>query len=150
MEGNQRPHFMDCNEGEASLHWIQSKVLSWNSRWRSWLVLFRSAANELAAQHTNTYLVLARALQKPSSFPSSTCIDMLRSDFMYIIQMLNVQKQYFSHAHSIMLWMYWQQQVSVLVLPQQCSRSIPPRPNTKTLSHTLPCQTLWELSRLQK
>ncbi len=36
-----------------------------------------------------------------------------------------LQQQYFLHAHSSMLWMYWQ---------QQRSRSFPARPNTLTLS----------------
>ncbi len=54
-------------------------------------------ANELAAQYSNIWLVLAVAvcsmLQKPSTFPSSTCIDLLPGDscmlhggyFMYVI-----------------------------------------------------------------
>ncbi len=52
--------------------------------WHSWLVLSCIGSNELAAQHSNIWLVLAIAvcsvLQKPSTFPSSTCIDLLRGD----------------------------------------------------------------------
>ncbi len=43
-----------------------------------------SVANELSAQHSNIWLVFVVAvcsvLQKPSTFPSSTCIDLLRGD----------------------------------------------------------------------
>ncbi len=43
-----------------------------------------SVANELTAQYSNTWLLFAvavsSALQKPSTFPSSTCIDLLRGD----------------------------------------------------------------------
>ncbi len=51
-------------------------------------------------------------LQKPSTFPSSTCIDLLRGDscmlFMAVISnILYVHQQYLFHAHSSMLWMYW-------------------------------------------
>ncbi len=74
----------------------------WNSRWCSPIGLTQSdlltslshgtadwfspvsVANELAAQHLNIWLVLAVAvcsmLQKPSTFPTSTCIDLLWGD----------------------------------------------------------------------
>ncbi len=43
-----------------------------------------SVANELPAQHSNTWLMLVVAvcstLQKPPTFPSSTCIDLLWGD----------------------------------------------------------------------
>ncbi len=112
----------------------QYRALAWNSRWRSPICLTQSdlmtslshgtadwfsplsVANELSAQHSNIWLVLAVAvrsvLQKPSTFPSSTCIELLRGDscmlYGVISYMLYVQQQYFLHAHSSMLWMYWQ------------------------------------------
>ncbi len=43
-----------------------------------------SVANELAAHHSSTWLMfvvaVCSALQKPSTFPSSTCIDLLQGD----------------------------------------------------------------------
>ncbi len=50
-------------------------------------------------------------LQKPSTFPSSTCLNLLWGDscmlhMELISYMLYVQQQYFLHAHSSMLWMY--------------------------------------------
>ncbi len=74
-------------------------------------------ANELAAQHSSTckcLLYSSSTLQKPSTFPSSTCIDLLQGVAscmlwgLFIGYMLYVQQQYFSHAHSSVLWMYWQ------------------------------------------
>ncbi len=78
------------------------RVLAWNSRWRSPIGLTQSdlmtslshgtadwfspvsVANELSAQHSHIWLVLVVAvcsvLQKPSTFPSSTCIDLLQGD----------------------------------------------------------------------
>ncbi len=85
------------------------RVLAWNSRWLCPIgltqsdlmtsVLYGTAdwfspvsiANELSAQHSNIWLVLAVAvrsmLQKPSIFPSFTYIDLVRSDscMLYLI-----------------------------------------------------------------
>ncbi len=51
------------------------------------------AANELAARHSNTWLVLAvavaSALQKPSTFPSSTCIDLLQGDHVWYTEVIS-------------------------------------------------------------
>ncbi len=115
--------------------------------WQSWLVLVVSAANELAAQYSNTWLVLAVACFRNHPPPQLHLYRSATGCFKYAVYggysyVLYVQQQYFLHAHSSMLWMYWQQQVSVY---QQHSRSIPPRLNTLTLSCTLPCQSLWEL-----
>ncbi len=82
-----------------------NRVLAWNSRWRSPIGLTQSdlmtslshgtadwfspvsVANELTAQYYNTWLLFAvavcSALQKTSTFPSSTCIDLLRGDHVY-------------------------------------------------------------------
>ncbi len=110
----------------GNTHTYISKDLALNSRWRSpinsiwhnditcrsWLVLCVSAANELAAQHSNTWLALAvavcSALQKPFTFPSSTCIDsaIIHVCYMGVIScVLYVEQQYFLHVHSSMLWM---------------------------------------------
>ncbi len=78
------------------------RALAWKSRWRCPIGLTQSdlmtslsygtadrfspvsVANELTAQYSNTWLLFAvavsSALQKPSTFPSSTCIDLLRGD----------------------------------------------------------------------
>ncbi len=150
------------------------RVLAWNSSWRSPIGLTQSnlmtslshgtaywfspvsVANELIAQYSNTWLMFAVAVwQRTSETLHLPQLHLCRSAtgwFMYAIwgysYVLYVQQQYFLHACSSMLWMYWQKQVSVLALPQQQqhSRSIPPRPNTLTLSCTLPCQSLRELS----
>ncbi len=119
------------NVSESNLCYIYI-VLAWNSRWRSPIGLTQSdvmtslshgtadwfcpvsVANELTAQYSNTWLLFAVAvcstLQKPSTFPSSTCIDLLRGDSCMLWGLFHVylQQQYFLHAHSSMLWMYWQ------------------------------------------
>ncbi len=92
-----------CRIGKL-LNFIKNKyrVLAGNSRWCSPIGLTQSdlmsslshdtadwfspvsVANELTAQYSNTWLLFAvavsSALQKPSIFPSSTCIDLLRGD----------------------------------------------------------------------
>ncbi len=111
-----------------------------------------SVANELAAQHSNAWLVLALAvrsvLQKPSFFPSSTCIDLLWGDscmlyggyFMYVI-----------FAAPAVFLTCSQQNVCECIGSSKSrsmlcrrSRSILARPNTLKLSCTLPCQSLRE------
>ncbi len=72
-----------------------------------------SVANELAAQHSNTWLVFAVAVahfrNPPATLPqlhlyrSATGLCMLWGLFM-----LYVQQQYILHAHSSIVWMYWQ------------------------------------------
>ncbi len=104
-----------CSVNAAKHTKTKYRVLPWNSRWHSPIGLTQSdlmtslshgtadwfspesVANELAAQHSNIWLVLTvavcRVLQKPSTFPSSTCIDLLRGDscmlyggyFLYVI-----------------------------------------------------------------
>ncbi len=97
-------NYKDTNEMKLNeqIELYMYRVLAWNSRWRSPIGLTQSdlmtslshgtadwlspvsVANELSAQHSNIWLVLAVAvssvLQKPSTFPSSTCIDLLRGD----------------------------------------------------------------------
>ncbi len=101
--------------------------------WHSWLVLSCIGSNELAAQHSNIWLVLAIAvcsvLQKPSTFPSSTCIDLLRGDscmlyggyFMCVIC-----------AAAVFLTCSQQHVVDVFQQQQRC-RSITPK--TRYIKH---------------
>ncbi len=116
----------------ASLNGSENKykVLAWNSRLRSpidltqydimmtsrhsWLVF--SCIGRIWA-HCSTFKYLANTCgsslhrtSEPSTFSSSTCIDLLWSDHVcyvgYSCYMCSMQ--YFLHAHSSMLWMYWQ------------------------------------------
>ncbi len=95
---NQLQNFFMC----VYIYTYIYRVLAWNSRWHIPIGLTQSdqmtslshgtsdwfspvlVANELSAQHSNIWLVLVVAvrsmLQKPSTFPSSTCIDLLRGD----------------------------------------------------------------------
>ncbi len=88
------------------------RVLAWNSSCRSPIGLTQSAlmtssshgtadwfspvsvANELTAQYSNTWLLFAVAvcsvLQKPSTFPSSTCIDLLRGDLCMLYGVIHM------------------------------------------------------------
>ncbi len=59
----------------------------------------------------SAFCSLCSMLQKPFTSPSSTCIDLLQGDSMYVkyggdSYMLYLQQQYILHAHS--MWMYWQ------------------------------------------
>ncbi len=81
----------------------------------SWLV-FSCISNQWVDYSIFKYLALVccssrSTLQKPSTFPSSTCIDLLWGDSCMLYGgysfVLNVQ-QYFAHSRSSMLWMYWQ------------------------------------------
>ncbi len=84
-------------------------------------------------------------LQKPSTFSSSTCIDLLRGDwcmlyggyFIYVMCNSSISYTLTSACCGY---------IGCSKSQQQRSRSIPPRPNTLTLSCTLPCQTLREFS----
>ncbi len=110
-----------------------------------------SVANELAAQHSNIWLVLAVAvfsvLQKPSTFPSSTCIGLLWGDHVcyggYSCYMCSSSISYMLTAAC---WGCIDSSKSWYLLCRSSSRSIPPRPNTLTLSCTLPRQSPRELS----
>ncbi len=92
--------------------------------WVSWN--FFTKTIYLGAATFTACCISCSALQKPSTFPSSICKDLLWGDscmpYMGVIShVLYVQQQYFLH------------------MPQQRSRSIPPRPNKSILSCTLPC-----------
>ncbi len=119
------------------------------STWHSWLVL-SCIGSQWARCSTFKYLANAccsssSALQKPSTFPSSTCIDLLWGDhvcyggYSWVIC-----------AAAVFLTCSQQHVVDVLAVARYLlccsSRSVPPRPNTLTLSCTLPCKSLRELS----
>ncbi len=74
-------------------------------------VFFSFFFDELAAQHSNTWLVLAVAVGAPPSSPAPPvhiCYRVIHVCYMRVIPyMLYVQFQYFFHAHSSILWMYW-------------------------------------------
>ncbi len=127
----------------------------------SWLVHVAYTANELAALHLNVWLAFTlqhfaaafRVLLKLSTFPNSTCIDLLlvikyavcavclkyfdrsvpqhRSVSTYIMA-LAVASSSTCFAAAAKIYNNNNQQ-------QQHSRSIPPIPNTLTLSYPLPC-----------
>ncbi len=106
-----------------------------------------SVANELAAQHSNAWLVLALAvrsvLQKPSFFPSSTCIDLLWGDscmlyggyFMYVIFV--AAAVYLTCSQQNVCGCIGSSKSRSMLCRR--SRSILARPNTLKLSCTLPC-----------
>ncbi len=88
---------------------------------------------------------------KPSTFPSSTCIDLLQviiyticaaavclkcSQYCITVCIGSSKFLYFAAAAIIYNYSNNQQQ------EQLSSRSIPPRPNTLTFSCTLPCRNL--------
>jgi len=97
---------------------LRYKVLSWNSRWRRSLTKY--ACNHIIlymAQLIGSYcissqwawntwsafaVVVAARFQKPSTFPSSTCIDLLWVIHVCYI----VQQQRVFLTHSSMLCMY--------------------------------------------
>ncbi len=92
---------------------------------------------------------ICSTLQKPSTFPSSTWIDLLWGGFIYAIyvglfSMIYVQQRYFVHAHSSM-------SVDVLAVTSlgTCSATAADLSRRDTL--TFPCIllrcTLWELSQ---
>ncbi len=133
----------------SNLIWTNDIIITWHS----WLV-FSCIRSQWACCSIFKYLafICCSSSQRTSETLHLPQLHVFRSARMWFINVIwgysYVQQQYFLHAHSSMLWMYWQWQVSVLALTQQMqrSRSIPPRPNTLTLSGTLPCQPLWELS----
>ncbi len=118
--------------------------------WCSWLVIFVSAANEIAAPTFQKYLVCAccsccSMLQKPSTFPSSTCIDLPQGDscmlwglFTYVISAAAV---FLTCCECIV------SKMSRYLLCCSSIADIPLRTNTLTMSCTLLCQSLWEFSR---
>ncbi len=122
--------------------------------WRSWSVLFVSAANELAAQHSNTWLVLAVAVAARFRNPPPPQLHLYRSATGYSCMLYGGYFIYLICAAAVFLSCSQQHVVDVLAvaslgilaLSQQRSRSIPPRPNTLTLPCTLPCLCLGELS----
>ncbi len=129
-------------------HFNKSKVLSWNSRWCSPIGLTQSdimtslshgtadwffciisqwACCSVFKNLTSVCCSSCSMLQKPSTIPSSTCIDLLDVSYMWGL----------FHVISA---------ASVAVARLCSSRSVLPRPNTWTFSFTLLCQTLQELS----
>ncbi len=90
-------------------------------------------------------------LKKPSTFPSSTCIDLLRGDSCMLWGLFHICYMC-SSSISYMLTAgccgcIGSRKSRYLVChSNNISRSIPPRPNTLPLSCTLPCQSLRELS----
>jgi len=94
-----------------------------------------SEANELAAQPSNS-LEVAVSFQKPSTFPNSTCIDLLQAIHVRYI----VQQPHVLLAHSSVFVYALVVARPVLVLQQQHRRSSSPRPNyISTFQYPLPC-----------
>ncbi len=91
------------------------------------------------------------ALKKPSTFPSSTCIDLLRGDSCMLWGLFHICYMC-SSSISYMLTagccgcIGSRKSRYLVCYSNNISRSIPPRPNTLPLSCTLPCQSLRELS----
>ncbi len=120
----------------------------------SWLVHVAYAANKLAALHLNGWFASIKQLQralrvplKPSTFPRSTCIDLLwvilyaacttvecsKYSLHHICVCTGSSKFLYLLAAAAIIYNYSNNQ------QQQRSRSILPRPNTLTLSYPLPC-----------
>ncbi len=125
----------------------QSDLLTSLSR-DSWLV-FSCISSQWAQCSIFKYLALVccssrSTLQKPSTFPSSTCIDLLWGDSC----MLYGGYSYGYMCSSSISYMLAAACCGCIVgsSKQQHSRSIPPRLNTWTFSCTLPCKSLRELS----
>ncbi len=96
---------MFCHETLDGAVW--SDIMTSLFTWCCWLVSFHISSQWACL--TFKYLTGAccsSVLQKPSISPSSTCIDLLRGDFMWYIWGLFpiyfVQQQSFLHAHSSM------------------------------------------------
>ncbi len=101
----------------------QSDIITSLFTWHSWLVTFHISQWDFCS----AFKFLASAccsscsmLQKPSTFPSSTCIVLLQGNLMYVIH----GGYFICVTCSYML---------LALLQQQSSRSFPPRPNTFTL-----------------
>ncbi len=144
------------------------RVLAWNSRWRSLICITQSdlmtslshgttdcffpasVANELSAQHSNTWLLIAVAVWQHTSetlhLPQLHRYSSATRWFMYAVwgysYVIYVHRQYFLHA----VYMCIGSSRFRYLLYRSSSRSIPPRPNTLTLLCTLPRQSLRELS----
>ncbi len=103
--------FFFCHETLDGTVWTQSDIMTSLFKWCRWLVsfcinsqwAFSSAFKHSASARCSS----CSAFQKPSTFPSSTCTDLLWGDFMHFIYrgyfiyvMQYVQQQYFLYAHS--------------------------------------------------